>query len=876
VSTAKLLYYKGSDRAQEFPLSTEQAIAIGRHPDNDLVLEGTGISRFHGEIRHDGDQYSIVDRESSYGTYVNGERIRANEPRPLQDRDIIYLGDSFVQFCDQTNSEQTQYEPRQTPHPSPQPYQLLDLRQRDRIRIGRDPENEIVIDHPSVSRFHAEITRKDSRYLLQDRQSTNGTFINEEFLIRPQVLKIGDTIHIGPSRLVFNPDETLIENNEAGNLRLDAQHLTKIVDKNVKVLDDISLSLQPREFVVIAGVSGSGKSTLLDALNGSRPATKGEVQVNGSDLYTYFDTYRAQIGYVPQKDIIHPSLTVEQSLDYAARLRMPTDTTVVERRERVREVLDELSLSDRREVLVQNLSGGELKRVSMGVELLTKPSLFFLDEATSGLDPGTEGEIMNLLRELAHQGRIITLITHATENVILCDLVVFLAKGGRVAYFGPPQEAPAYFGVEQFNQIYALVEHERSPEELQADYQKSEYYQKYVRDRQEELEKSHPNRKYPGLTKLIAQNNRVSPWRQWQILLRRDFDLLRQDRASLWLTVLIAPVLGLLDLLIWSQDLFDPTTGEPRQALMMLFVATIIALMVGSLSSMREIVKERDIYRRERMVGLQLVPYILSKFSLGVVVALVQAAVFVLFKMIAIAFPGGGEVMAGIYLSLALATIGGVTLGLLVSAISPNQSVAPLLIVLVLIPQITLGGGLVPLQDLSSLGHFMSNLTLSRWTFESMVTVTGMGRDIAADECLKSQGIQAKNPERCPCSGAQLFDHCEVPGIRAQYHAAVAEEAPAEPKKPGEIPSNRQELMDYQAQVAQYQEEVAQWREEFEVWKEKRERAIGEGEGIARRLDEDYGEAFDVNLTQYWGILISAIAALIVAIILIQKRQDLI
>ncbi len=304
----------------------------------------------------------------------------------------------------------------------------------------------------------------------------------------------------------------------------------------------------------------------------------------------------------------------------------------------------------------------------------------------------------------------------------------------------------------------------------------------------------------------------------------------------------------------------------------MLFIAGIIAIMVGGLSSMREIVKERDIYQRERMVSLQLVPYVLSKFSVGALVALVQAAVFVLFKVGAIAFPGGGEAIAGIYISLALATIGGMTLGLLVSALSSNQNVAPLLIVLVLIPQITFGGGLIPLEALSPPGRFLSYFTLSRWSFESMVTVTGMGNDIAADDCLNSS--ETAISDRCPCSDPQLFDRCEVPGVRAKYDPAVEEPAPTEPQKPGDIPSDPQALEDYEEEVEQYQEEVDQWREEYSQWKGDRERAIGEGEGLISRLHDDYGEAFAVNLSRHWGILTGAIAALISAILLIQKRQD--
>ncbi|WP_216086725.1 ATP-binding cassette domain-containing protein [Halothece sp. PCC 7418] len=129
----------------------------------------------------------------------------------------------------------------------------------------------------------------------------------------------------------------------------------------------MSLSINQREFVVVAGVSGGGKSTLMDALNGSRPATSGTVLVNAMDLYQNYNAYRSQIGYVPQKDIVHTDLTVHEALDFAAQLRMPTDTTVQERQQRLDEVLEELRLTHRRDVPIKALSGGQLKRVSIGL-----------------------------------------------------------------------------------------------------------------------------------------------------------------------------------------------------------------------------------------------------------------------------------------------------------------------------------------------------------------------------------------------------------------------------------------------------------------------------------------------------------------------------
>src|SRR5262249_32093625 len=158
-----------------------------------------------------------------------------------------------------------------------------------------------------------------------------------------------------------------------------------------------------------------------------------------------YDLFRGEIGYVPQRDIVHMELTPQSALDYAAQLRMPPDTTRAERQGRVQEVLADLDLGERKSAPISQLSGGQLKRVSIGVELLTKPRLFFLDEPMSGLDPGTEYEMMKLLRQLADQGRTVVLITHATKNVMLCDKVAFLARGGYLSYFGPPDAALAYF-----------------------------------------------------------------------------------------------------------------------------------------------------------------------------------------------------------------------------------------------------------------------------------------------------------------------------------------------------------------------------------------------------------------------------------------------
>ena len=340
--------------------------------------------------------------------------------------------------------------------------------EKNQVHIGRDANNDISLPAPTVSRYHAIVERVGQRYRVRDLDSSNGTFVNDVRVTGESWLKAGDAIRIGPYRFVVGQDQ-LAQVQEASGMRVEALGLNKWVRKNLNLLKDISLIFQPREFVVVVGQSGGGKSTLVDAIAGFRPATQGQVLINDIDIYRNFDAIRNEIGLVPQRDIIHMELTVYQALDYAAKLRMPADTTAEERRTRIMEVLQDLDLTHRKDVQISGLSGGQQKRVSIGVELLTKPGLFFLDEPTSGLDPGTETSLMHLMRRLADQGRTIVLITHATKNVMLADKVVFLARGGFLAWFGPPNEALAYFDQfrsdrdrharsMEFDEIYAILD----------------------------------------------------------------------------------------------------------------------------------------------------------------------------------------------------------------------------------------------------------------------------------------------------------------------------------------------------------------------------------------------------------------------------------
>ncbi len=863
-----------SEGEQEFPLVSPE-IFLGNDPGCDLFLDWPSLAPQQLKLSWYQDSYVIENLRSEVSLTHQGRPITH---RILVDGDVLGLAQAVTlkYFIQATPASTAQVE-------------SISLRNRTRIGFGRDPRNDIVLDHPVVSRFHAALEWQAGTWLIKDLSSSNGTFVNER-AIQQCLLQAGDMLHIGPYEFQLTPEETLVQRFEVGKLRLDACGLTYNIGSSITLLDDISLSFLPEEFITIVGVSGAGKSTLLNALSGFRPATKGGVFVNGHSLYQNYDVYRTELGYVPQDDIIHLDLTVQQALDFAARLRLPPDVSAPERRRQVHQVLVDLELLEQTKTLVKNLSGGQRKRVSIGVELLTKPSLFFLDEATSGLDPGTELQMMRLLRRMASQGRTVILVTHTTKNLMISDVVVFLAKGGRIAYLGPPKDALGYFGVEEFDEIYIKVEEEQSPEEWAAQYQQSRYYQEFVVQRQQWLSSRSENlNQSPEHTEHSKPSN-ASSWRQFRLLLHRSLTILFQDRVSFFFLLAVAPILGLLDFVLWRRNMFDVTEGEPSQTFTLMFISILIAVIVGSLTTMREVVKEAEIYRRERMIGLKILPYVFSKVWLSVVLAIYQSAVFLSTKVIAVDLPGGWQVGVAMYFTLFLATLGGMVMGLLVSALSSSQNVAPLLTILFLVPQITFAGSFLPLSTIGPVGQTISQMTITRWTYESMVTLSGLGRDIANDSCWQQPDAVRKqwkeaDKVKCQCMGPNLFDRCAFPGIRQQYDPAVDQPEPIKPISPGDPPAapanllaNAQQYADdleaYSDKTKVYRTAIDQWQDRFSQWKEKRGRAIAAGEELLSRFKKNQGNTFAVNILGHWVRLAVLILTLLSLLVVVQKRKD--
>jgi ABC-type multidrug transport system ATPase subunit len=495
--------------------------------------------------------------------------------------------------------------------------------QRDRLVIGRAPDCDVCLPHPSVSRYHAILEQRPAGLRLRDLGSVNGVLIAGRRITEPTTVREGERVGIGP--YLFTLRGGVIHSLDSSrSLRLEAQRIEKVVSvegkESRKLLEDVSVVINPGEFVTILGPSGSGKSTLMDCLNGRRRATGGTVLANGEDFYRHFDSFRQSIGYVPQKDIVHTQLSVARALHYTARLRLPPDTGAAELHARLEKVLVEMELVPHRDTLIANLSGGQVKRVSLGAELLANPCLLYIDEATSGLDAGTEARMMRLFRRLADEGRSILCITHSVDNVEQCHLVVILCRG-RLVFCGPPREAPAWFGVRSISDIYGRLS-QKEPHEWAELFADSHFHREFVQGRQaavpepaseaptlvplpaltggptgdataralvevqptEELEKS---AKGSGLwaagkrmAPLLADHIRalrarylrvralVAPakdaWHQFRLLTARYIELLRGDHRGLRLLLWQAPLVALFLLLGFFGKSYESKVPVPR------------------------------------------------------------------------------------------------------------------------------------------------------------------------------------------------------------------------------------------------------------------------------------------------------------------------
>jgi ABC-type multidrug transport system ATPase subunit len=674
-----------------------QGVTIGRAEENDMVVSSERVSRRHARIEDRYGAFWILDLGSRHGTAVGGARL-GSEPRRLASGDVIEIGDARLRFL---AGEETRMASREAAVAETRGVRLTGAR----LAIGRDPANDLVLSDPNVSRFHAELLRDGAQVELVDLGSRNGTRVGGE-LVERAVLEDGAAVGIGPYRLVFD-GEGVVARSEVGALRLQASGLA-VRAGGKQILAPASTSLEPGELVAIIGESGAGKTTLLNVLAGVNAPSEGAVTVNGVPLANRL----TDIGYVPQEDIVHRLLHVREALGFAARLRLPEDAAQDEIDAAIDRVLDELALDAHAATRVDSLSGGQRRRTGVACELLGRPGLLFLDEPTTGMDPGLESRMMALFRELADGSRGVALVTHATKNLALCDRVLVMARGGRLVFDGPPAAALEFFEVEDYDGIYTALESWRpedraGPREEPGD--------------GEETPPPRPVRPSGGLL------------RQVRVLTARYARLLARDRRNLALLVGQAPILALAGIGLFHSGIFDFPGGSPAEATQLLFLMVIVVIWLGSLDAAREIVKERAVLERESAVGVRLSAYVLSK--LVVLFGLVSVQV-VLYAGLLFAFRpldadlGAWVAVLLLFLATGFAAVG---MGLLISAAAGSEDQAISLVPLAVIPQLLFAGTIVTVERMAEPAQTLSQAAFSQWSLAAIGDAIDMNGQIAAN-----------------------------------------------------------------------------------------------------------------------------------------------
>jgi ABC-type multidrug transport system ATPase subunit len=616
-----------------------------------------------------------------------------------------------------------------------EPTSRIKIQQSTVVKIGRRPDNDVVITDLGVSKTHAELRRTPTgKFSIIDLGSHNGTYVNGN-RVNQADLNEEDIIAIGHSTFRLVGGE-LIEYVDDGRATFEAHDLRVVVNSNGKqkvLLDGITFPLAARSMMAVIGPAGAGKSTLLNALTGKNQATTGNVFYDFRDLYDNYDELRHRIGLVPQDSVIHDQLTAQSALGYAAKLRFSPDTVSEERNHRVTEVLGELSMTEHKDKPIHNLSGGQNKRVNIGLELLTQPSLLFLDEPTSPLDPHLKRDMFALMRKMADQGaddgQSVVVITHDVGSDLIdqCDRLIVLQPGGKMAFFGPPAEGLRYFHAGDWADVFAKFAAEPQ-RDFAAEYKASPEYVKYVAtpisvasQRTERRPDDQPKPK------------QVSTFNQMTTLARRYLRVMVADKVFLATTVIMPILLGVLvratpDSLGLTNGI-GKLSGTNTAAIQVLMILVMSSVLSGTALSIREIIKEREIYRRERMAGESPVAYLFSKIIVLSVISVMQTLLVVVVGLAGAKTPSKGVVipinaLAEVFVALAILGVVSMLLGLAVSClVSKGDQTMPILVGVTMV-QVALSGGLFPVSGKAL--AIVASLSPSRWGLGALASTINL------------------------------------------------------------------------------------------------------------------------------------------------------
>ncbi len=719
----------------------KRIVTFGRDPNlNDIVLTSRLVTSNHGRFVLKGTTWIMEDREifgdrpSTNGLIYNNTSVARHE---ISDGDFIRIDDGVetveegVLFVFSGESAANKWETINTPD-YPQ------------ITIGRDPGCTITLNHVSVSKVHATIAWSGDGYYITDNGSSNGVIVNGRRINGRQRLHEKDVITITNSKLIFTAS-TISYCVYKNGISVDASNIVIKRGKGRKAFvtcNHVNLNIKPGELVAVIGGSGAGKSTVLNCMCGYLKPNEGDVFINGVPLYQNFDSLKKLIGYVPQSDIVYDNLTLQDMLMYTAKLRLPADTTAKEREAAIERAIATVELTEKKGSLIRSLSGGQRKRASIAVELLSDPNLLFLDEPASGLDPGTERNLMHSLRAMADNGKTVILVTHSTLQLKLCDKIVFMGKGGNLCFYGSHDEALAFFGVDDVVDIYNMIT-DNAP---------------HWRDTFDQTRTRPPKARPAGDT---GEKKKEKKPKQLGILAARYMKLVANDRQRLLLLLAQAPLLAVLISFVADGKQFE----QYEMTKSLLFALSCSAFWVGMLNAIQEICKERTILKREFMTGLSLGSYITSKIIVLGFLCVIQSALVTGVFSVMVGYPEEGVLimpLAELFITTLLTAVAAAAMGLFVSSLFTNADRAMTVAPILLMPQILFSGLIFKLDGASEL---ISWLAVCRWSMEGYGTTANLN-DLTLR--LQEQGIMIEHEAEAffDFTAAHLF---EAWGILAAF-----------------------------------------------------------------------------------------------------------
>jgi ABC-type multidrug transport system ATPase subunit len=742
-------------------------VVIGRDVRADVRIPHPGVSRAHMLVRYLDDHWVAIDNKSFNGMFVGHRRVQSVD---IRSGATINIGNP--------DGPRLTFELSPVPRPDDQPTTRMrqdDDRKADvsslattvlpagrrgasgaeppgSTTIGRAFGNDVVIPDVLASGHHATLVTTPEAVRIQDADSANGTFVNGQ-RVKNAALKPNDVVTIGNVDFVFE-NGNLVRRVEPATKAggLDVRDISLTIEGNRPLLDRVSFSAKPATLTAVIGPSGSGKSTLLKVIAGGTRPDSGAALFEAHYVHAEYASMRTRIGMVPQDDVVHRQLTINQALGYAAELRMSPDTTKEDRQRVVAQVLEELELTPHVDTRIEKLSGGQRKRASVALELLTGPSLLVLDEPTTGLDPALDQQVMKMLRELADAGRVVVVVTHSLAYLDVCDQVLLLGPGGKTAFCGPPNELAAAMGTTDWADIYT---------DISVD---PDAAQRRFLERAGRVDEP-PTQPAPEQPAALRKAVQTDLWRLFSTIARRQVRLLVADRGYSVFLVLLPFIVGLLPLAVAGDAGFGKAAFDgaaPNEAKQILVMMNFGAFFMGNALTVRALVGERAIFRREQAVGLSTSAYLAAKIAVFGAIA-VESAVLVLIVTIGKGEPLSATVLGSptfeLFVGIAATCVASAIVGLFVSALAQNSNQVLPLTVVTLMVQLVLAGGMIPVTDRAL--DPVSWVTPARW---------GLAATASTADLMNTVLVIAKDSHWKHTASAWLFDIAML-GVLSVFYA---------------------------------------------------------------------------------------------------------